>query len=166
MFVEDILLGLSPFTFLCFSDAVTEVLYVTFITLPSQTIFAKMIPSTIESSMFSITTGLINFANLFASKQLGNLFNWYFEVEKENLDELWKLYVVQCVMSVVPIVFLWLLPTRKEVEKVQKVIEFMEKEESGLIVEGEREINIKELDPNVALRMGVQSNPPTAESNS
>ena len=33
----------------------------------------------------------------------------------------------------------------------------MEREETGQFVEGERGINLKELDPNVALRLGVQS---------
>ena len=33
----------------------------------------------------------------------------------------------------------------------------MEREDTGQIVQGEREVNIRELDPNVALRMGVES---------
>ena len=33
----------------------------------------------------------------------------------------------------------------------------MEKEEAGQFVEGEREVNIQELDPNVALRMGIKN---------
>ena len=73
------------------------------------------------------------------------------------MEDLWKLYVIQCGMCLLPLFFLWLLPTRSQVEEVQKVIEFMEKEETGRIVEGDRDINIKELDPNVALRMGIRS---------
>ena len=40
---------------------------------------------------------------------------------------------------------------------MQKVIEFMEKDAEGQIAEEEREINIKDLDPNVALAMGIMS---------
>jgi len=155
MFVKNIMLGMSPFIFLIFSDAVTEVLYVCFVTLPSQVIFAKMIPSTIEASMFAISTGLTNFANLYACKQLGNIINIFVGVGKENMEDLWKLYIYQAGMCMIPLLFLWLLPTRKQVENVQKVIQFMEKEESSIVSEGEREISIKDLDPNVALRMGV-----------
>ena len=33
----------------------------------------------------------------------------------------------------------------------------MEREETGQMFQGEREINLRELDPNVALRMGVEN---------
>ena len=69
--------GMSNFIFMLGSTAVSEILYSVFVTLPSQIIFAKMIPQNIEASLFAITTGLTNFANLFASKQLGNLINHF-----------------------------------------------------------------------------------------
>ena len=87
--------GISNFIFVLGSTAVSEVLYGVFITLPSQVIFAKMIPQNIEASLFSITTGLTNFANLFASKQLGNLINHFVGATEENLqDTLWELYAI------------------------------------------------------------------------
>ena len=52
-------------------------------------LFAKLIPANIESSMFAMLTGLINFSNLFASKMLGNYINTYFGVTEENLEDLW-----------------------------------------------------------------------------
>ena len=114
LFIEGIMFGMSPYIFVCVTSAVSEVLYNVFVVLPSQVLFAKMIPSNIESSMFAITTGLTNFANLFASKQLGNLINMYFGVDNENLaEEFWKLYAVQCMMCLLPLLFIWLLPTRK-----------------------------------------------------
>ena len=58
LFVRDFMFGLSPFIYVCFTSSATEVLYNAFMTLPSQVIFAKMIPSNIESSMFAITTGI------------------------------------------------------------------------------------------------------------
>ena len=129
IFVRGITLGMSPYMFAIFSSAVSEILYMLFITLPSQVLFAKMIPSNIEASMFSITTGITNFGNLFMARQVGNGINLFFDVERENLDELWKLYVVQCGCSLLPLLFLCLIPSRKQIAEVQKVIQYMEKED-------------------------------------
>ena len=63
-------------------------------------------------------------------------------------------------MCLLPILFIWLLPTKEQIEKVQKVIKFMEQEAEGKMAVEEREINIKDLDPNVALAMGIMSQKP------
>ena len=81
MFVNGVMLGMSPFVFICFTSSASEVLYSAFVSLPAMVVFAKMIPATIESSMFAITTGLQNFANLFAAKQLGNIVNMFIGVK-------------------------------------------------------------------------------------
>ena len=128
IFVRGITLGMSPYMYTIFSTAVTEILYILFITLPSQVLFAKMIPSNIEASMFSITTGITNFGNLFMARQIGNLVNLFFDVERENLEDLWKLYIVQCGCCLLPLLFLCLIPNRKQIAEVQKVIQYMEKE--------------------------------------
>ena len=63
-------------------------------------------------------------------------------------------------MCLLPILFIWLLPTKEQIEKVQKVIKFMEQDAEGKMAVEEREINIKDLDPNVALAMGIMSQKP------
>ena len=40
-------------------------------------LFAKMIPSNIESSMFAMLTGLMNLSNGFTSKMVGNGINYF-----------------------------------------------------------------------------------------
>ena len=97
-------------------------LYDLFVQLPSQVLFAKMIPSNIEASMFSIQAGVINFGNFFLSIQLANFINLFVGVNSDHLKELWKLFAIQCCCSLIPLVFLWLIPTRKQVAEVQKVI--------------------------------------------
>lgn len=57
-------------------------------------LFAKMIPSNIESSMFAMLTGLMNLSNGFSSKMLGNLINSFVGVHESNLQDLWILYVI------------------------------------------------------------------------
>lgn len=45
-------------------------------------LFAKMIPSNIESSMFAMLTGLMNLSNGFSSKMLGNFINGFVGVHE------------------------------------------------------------------------------------
>lgn len=118
--------GLSPFLFVMFTSTVTDVLYMCFIQLPLSVLFAKLIPERIESSLFAFSTGMMNLANLFIAPDLGNLINaLFFHITTEDLSELWKLYAVQSVMSLLPILFIWLLPKRAEVMKVQNCLEYM-----------------------------------------
>ena len=74
--------------------------------------------------MFAMLTGLINFSNLFASKELAVLINLYFGVyydseANNNLQEIWKLYCVQAACCIIPITLVWLLPTKDQVKAVQ-----------------------------------------------
>jgi len=94
LFLRNIFLGMDPYWFMMVSSAVTDVLYNAFVNLPGMVLFAKLIPANIESSMFALLTGLMNFSNLFAAKLLGNYINTYVGVTQENLHDLWKLYVV------------------------------------------------------------------------
>ena len=68
MFTRNIFLGLSPFAFLMIQTACAEVTYDIFVNLPTQVLFSKMIPSTIEASLFSIQAGIINFGNFVLAK--------------------------------------------------------------------------------------------------
>ena len=118
LFVKDMMFGMDPFVFIILTSAVFDTLYNAFVTMPSMIVFAKLIPQNIESSMFAMLMGLLNFSNFFVAKMLGNFINTFFQVTEENLEDLWKLYVTQVVLSVVPILFVCLLPSRMQVEQV------------------------------------------------
>ena len=101
--------------------------------MPLLSLFAKIVPESIESSIFALLMGLLNLSFGVFGKGIGNAINWmFFEVDKENLDDLWKLYVVQAVSCLLPLVFIGLLPSREEVnecqEKLKKTDTQLEKE--------------------------------------
>ena len=76
-------------------------------------LFAKLVPERIESSLYAFSTGLMNLASLFIAPNLGNLINViFFHVNLSNLTYVWALYATQAVMAVIPVLFVWLLPTR------------------------------------------------------
>lgn len=81
-------------------------------------LFAKMIPSNIESSMFAMLTGLMNLSNGFTAKILGNIINMFVGVKEENLNDLWILYVIQAACSLLPLAFIWLVPSKREVSNI------------------------------------------------
>jgi hypothetical protein len=118
LFVKEIYFGLSPLVFVILSSTVADTLYTAFVTMPGMIVFAKLIPPNIESSMFSMLMGLLNFCNIFVSKMLGNFINRFFGVTEDNLEDLWQLYVTQIVLCLVPIFFICLLPTRIQVANV------------------------------------------------
>ena len=129
LFVKEIYFGMNPLVFLILSSTVTDLLQDAFQRLPGMVLFAKMIPSNIESSMFAMLTGLMNLSNGFTSKMLGNIINSFVGVHEKNLTDLWVLYIVQACCALLPIAFIWLIPNKQEVEGVQKAIEFIEKNE-------------------------------------
>ena len=130
MFCSSHYIGLQPFVFCMTSSTVTNVLYMCFVNLPLSVLFAKLIPEKIESSLFAFSTGLMNLSNLFISPNLGVLINsiWFHQSET-NLTGVWKLYVVQACMALIPTFFIWLLPKRSEVAKVQACLEYLRLQE-------------------------------------
>mmetsp|Transcript_13829 Transcript_13829/g.9785 ORF Transcript_13829/g.9785 Transcript_13829/m.9785 type:complete len:84 (+) Transcript_13829:219-470(+) len=81
--------------------------------LPAMVLFAKLIPENVETSMFALLTGLLNFSNFFAAKQLGSLINkLFFHVTDQNLEDLYKLIIVQTFAVLIPLTFVCLIPSR------------------------------------------------------
>ena len=89
-----------------------------FVIMPTMAVVAKMIPASIESALFAFFTGLGNLNLFFLAKINGNLINLYFKVDKENLEDLWKLFLVQAFLALVPLCFVWMLPTSADIKAV------------------------------------------------
>ena len=107
--------GMSPTTFVFLSNTVTDTLSSAIRLLSGNVLFAKLIPVNIEASMFAILTGITNFCNFFVAKQLGNFFNIFVGVSSDNLESLWILFAITTGCSIIPIFFIWLVPSRSQV---------------------------------------------------
>ena len=81
--------------------------------------------------MFAMLTGLMNLSNGFTAKMLGNTINRFVGVHEKNLTDLWILYIIQACCSLLPLAFIWLIPNKKQVESVQKAIDFIDKNENA-----------------------------------
>ena len=118
MFLRDWTLGMSPVVFFAIISIFDAAAIQAFFAMPLLATFAKLVPTSIESSMFAMITGLINLGFQFLSKQIGLLINKFVGVSNDNLTDLWKLFFIQSICSLLPLTFLWLLPTKEEVDAV------------------------------------------------
>ena len=148
--------GIPDFLFVLLTSTVTDTLHICYITLPVLVLFAKLIPEKIEASLFAFLMGLCNLSSYFVATNLGNLFNLWIKDTTETLEEnTWKLYAIQAACALLPLFFMGLVPTRVQVQNVQKCYEFIQLYE-GKSRSAEMEKDFSELNPDTALRLGVK----------
>jgi hypothetical protein len=121
-------------------------------------LFAKIIPEKIEASLFAFLMGLTNLSYLFVSGNLAVVINLEFVgVTYDDTSRVWELYAIQAVMSLIPLCFIWLIPTRDEVAKVQRCYEWIELyDEKENVDEAARFEDWTKLDPSTAKRCGIK----------
>lgn len=108
-----------PYIYTMFTSTVTDVLYMMFINMAPSVLFAKLIPEKIESSMYAFSTGLMNLTGLNLAPDLGIVINASFvHVSFADLSHTWILFAIQAGCSLLPLLFLWILPKRSEIKKV------------------------------------------------
>lgn len=123
-------------------------------------LYAKIIPPRVEASLFAFLMGVSNFTNLFIAKNWANLINALFVgCNRDNLaTEAWKLYVASAICSFIPVCFIWLVPTRKTVEKVQRCLEFIELYVDKTEAESPfKQEDYEKLSPITARRLGIKN---------
>ena len=118
LFCRGFYFGLKPFPYIAIVNLSSEAVFFAFEVISAMTIFAKLIPPKIESSLFALVTGFLNLSYWFFARVLGNLVNKFFGVSKSNLNDLWKLFLVQAIVALIPLAVIWLLPNREEVAAV------------------------------------------------
>ena len=130
-FARGFYFGMSAFTYEAIVMLCSEAVYFAFEVMSAMTLLAKIIPPRVESSMFAMLAGFLALSYWFLARVIGNMVNVFFGVTSESLDDLWKLYIVQSVAALVPILFVWLLPVREQVKKIQDEIAAAEEAEKA-----------------------------------
>jgi MFS family permease len=84
-------------------------------------LFAKITPKHIEATVFSFFTGIFNLSAMVISPNIGVLINKLFiGVTTANLENYYKLQMIQLVLSVIPLFLLFLIPLKSEIKELQK----------------------------------------------
>ena len=126
-FARGFYFGMNPFVYQAIVMLCSEAVYFAFEVMSAMTLLAKIIPPRVESSMFAMLAGFLALSYWFLARIIGNGVNLFFGVTIESLDDLWKLYLVQSVVALVPVLFVWLLPLREQVKRIQDEIAAAEK---------------------------------------
>lgn len=112
-------LGIPDIWWVGFSSSSLGTLQYAFGVLPAMVLFSKITPAHVEATMFGFTSSVI--AIIFPlSKVCGILWNsLFFHVTNENLEDLYKLYMLQLLMLLIPFSYLRLIPTWAEIRIIQ-----------------------------------------------
>lgn len=101
----------------CSSTAMSTLIFA-FMILPPGVLLAKLTPAHVEATMYAFTSSITS-AIFPMSKFLGTFLNKFtFNVTNENLENLYKLYILQIILGTAPFFYLWLIPKWAEVSKV------------------------------------------------
>lgn len=109
------MIGLNDIAFFGIQAFFEDALVMAFVDLPAMVLFAKVTPKHIEGTVFAFLTGTINFSNGVISPTVGSLLNQLFVgVTRENMtaDNFIKLVSIETVMSIVPLIFMKLIPSK------------------------------------------------------
>jgi hypothetical protein len=86
--------------------------------LPAQVLFSKITPKHVEASVFAFTSSVISIV-FPVSKLVGAFWNLvFFHVSFDNLEDLYKLYILQLSMFVFPFFYVKLIPTWAEIKVI------------------------------------------------
>ena len=114
--------GIADLPLLVFTETVVDTFSMAFIFLPMSVLFAKITPVNIEATCFALLAGVSNFRNT-ARGWVGSAVNDRFvQVTKDDLSRYWVLVAIQFVCGFLPLLFLWLIPTKAQVDALQQKI--------------------------------------------
>ena len=92
-------------------SSISDTFQLAFLGMPLLATVTKLIPHSVEATVFAFFTGVVVLNQLVISKLTGNLVNLYFKVDKDSLENTWKLFLIQTLCVFAAMCFDWLLPT-------------------------------------------------------
>lgn len=113
-------LGISVFTFLFFTSSTLFPLILGLIIIPPFVLIAKISPTHVEATIFAFSASIISLCMTFFGKMMGVVYNsLFFHVTADNLEDLYKMYILEMCCTFLCLCYVPLIPTWAEVEEVQ-----------------------------------------------
>lgn len=91
--------------------------------MPGMIFLTKMVPHNIEASMLGIAISIIKFNSEVLGRIWTYLLNLGFKVKIVTIEDVWKMYIVQAILLLIPFFFYKLLIERTQVELVQVLVQ-------------------------------------------
>ena len=111
--------GIPDMALIIFTDTVSEIVSQCFVFLPMSVIMAKICPKRIEATSFALLAGVSNFRGTVRG-WMGSFINekWV-GVTQADLSQYWVLVTIGFCCSFLPLLFLWMIPSRRSIEVLQ-----------------------------------------------
>ena len=120
--------GIPDMFLIIFTDTVSEIISQCFVFLPMSVVYAKICPKRIEATSFALLASVSNFRGTIRS-WIGAFINkQWVGVTHNDLSKYWILVTIGFACSFLPLLFLWLIPSRKEIDELQESM----KKDTGL----------------------------------
>ena len=108
--------GIPDMALIIFTDVVSEIISQCFVFLPMSVVYAKICPKRIEATSFALLASVSNFRGTIRS-WLGAFINrQWVGVTVQDLSKYWVLVTIGFCCSFLPLLFLWLIPTKVEID--------------------------------------------------
>ena len=108
--------GIPDMYLIIFTDVVSEILSQCFVFLPMSVVYAKICPKRIEATSFALLASVSNFRGTIRSWIGAYINKTWVGVTHEDLSNYWILVTIGFSCSFLPLFFLWLIPSKDEVE--------------------------------------------------
>ena len=125
-------LGINDVVFSIMSDALLKALFVAFINMPSLVVQTKITPKNVEATIYSLFRTISNLTSDFISPMMGGIIASSFDVSNKKFEHMTSILVVQFILSLIPILFIWLLPTNDEITEFSFKLQELENESAKL----------------------------------
>jgi len=104
-------MGISDIVFVIFTSTVTDSLNYALFVVPPLVALAKMTPKHVEATMFAFCSLVTIGGKEFGGRTMGVIINKFVNVTSSNLEDFYKLLIVQMFMCTIPLFLLNLVPT-------------------------------------------------------
>lgn len=113
----NVALGISDMTFVLFTGTTFFPMIMAYTIIPPFVLIAKITPAHVEATIFSFAASVINAGIHFSGKYMGLAWNKaFFDVTVENMDDFWKLCLMETCCALLCLVYIPLLPSWEEVK--------------------------------------------------
>ena len=114
--------GINDIVFSFFAEAAAYCLYVAFVGMPTLVLLTKIVPKNIEATIYSFFTSLQNLSIRFFCPMVGGIITDAFRITKDDFTNLSVVILIQIATSLIPIIFVCILPTNKEVDNYHEEV--------------------------------------------
>ena len=114
------LLGIGDVTFMLITSTTLYGFSVAFYLLVFQVMIAKITPAHVEASIFSLSQSIMNGIVMLGPLVGAAVNSWTYKIKQDKMDDLYKLIIIQIVMSVISLAYTPLIPKWADIKAVQE----------------------------------------------